>query len=97
MITFAKPQTNAKSRRSGTVQRKCVCTGTPGPTGERERCRKKRGSEPLGHRGGHDFGRIAVGLQRKLAINRLGDRFEQEADRMAEYAVNGAGSIAHGS
>jgi len=97
MITFAKPQTNAKSRRSGTVQRKCVCTGTPGPTGERERCRKKRGSEPLGHRGGHDFGRIAVGLQRKLAINRLGDRFEQEADRMAEYAVNGAGSIAPSS
>jgi hypothetical protein len=36
-------------------------------------------------------------LQRKLAINQPGDRFEQEADRMAEYAVHGSGSTAASS
>jgi Domain of unknown function (DUF4157) len=97
MIIFAKPQTNAKSRRSGTVQRKRVFGETPGPTGECEQSRKKRGSEPLGRSGGHNFGRIAVGLQRKLAINQPGDRFEQEADRMAEYAVHGSSSTAASS
>ena len=27
--------------RSGLLQRKCVCGGTPGPTGECEACRKQ--------------------------------------------------------
>src|SRR5882724_13613326 len=28
--------------RTGLLQRKCACGGTPGPTGECEACRKKR-------------------------------------------------------
>ena len=28
-------------------------------------------------------------LQRKLAVNQPGDRFEQEADRMADFVVHG--------
>ena len=28
--------------RSGLLQRKCACGGTPGPTGECEACRKKK-------------------------------------------------------
>src|SRR6266481_5497134 len=101
MSTFARPTQAAVTRRSFFahsrnmfIQQKCGCGGAPGATGEYEQCRKKRGSEPLGQSGGHDFSRIAVGLQQKLAINQPDDRFEQEADRMAEYAVNGAGSIA---
>ena len=104
MSTFARPTQAPVTRRSFfahsrnmLIQQKCGCGGAPGATGECEQSRKKCGSEPLGRSGGHDFSRIAVGLQRKLAINQPGDRFEQEADRMAEYAVNGAGSIAPSS
>jgi hypothetical protein len=37
---------------------------------------------------------MAVGLRRKLTINQRGDRFEQEADRMADYVVIGRNSMA---
>jgi len=68
--------------RSGLLQRKCVCCGTPGPTGESEACKKKQ----------------RLGLQTKLKINEPGDIYEQEADRIADqvlatpahYAVSGA-------
>lgn len=36
---------------------------------------------------GHDFSRVAVGAQSKLAVNEPGDRYEQEADRMAEQVT----------
>jgi hypothetical protein len=41
----AKPPRNASSptpARSGFLQRKCACGGTPGPTGECESCRRKK-------------------------------------------------------
>ena len=55
----------------GILQRKCVCGGTPGPTGECETCKRKR-----------------LGLQRKLTISESGDRYEKEADEIAESVVN---------
>jgi len=36
------PRTSFTPVRSGILQRKCACGGTPGPTGECEACRKKR-------------------------------------------------------
>src|SRR2546430_5729525 len=90
MSTFARPEQAAVTRkpffahsRNMLIQQKCGCGGAPRPTGEYEQCRKKRDSERLAQRGGHDFSRIAIGFQRKLAINQPDDRFEQEADRMA--------------
>ena len=64
--------------RSGLLQRKCACGGTPGPTGECEECSRKRLS---GQR------RAPLGLQTKLAVNQAGDRLEQEADRIAEQIM----------
>ena len=55
----------------GLLQRTCACGGTPGPTGECAECRRKR----------------KPGLQAKLKINPPGDRYEQEADRMAETVM----------
>jgi hypothetical protein len=60
--------------RTGLLQRKCACGGTPGPTGECEECRKKRlqgkaQNSAGGHlttrgfmepRGGHDFSKVRV-------------------------------------
>jgi hypothetical protein len=53
------------------LQRKCTCGGTPGPTGECAECRRKR----------------TLGLQTKLAVNTPGDRYEQEADHVAEQVM----------
>lgn len=39
--------------RSGVLQRKCACGGTPGPTGECDACRKKRESGTLQRRADH--------------------------------------------
>ena len=36
--------------RSGRLQRKCACGGTPGPTGECQECRKKRLQRQIGNR-----------------------------------------------
>ncbi len=55
----------------GILQRKCVCGGTPGPTGECEECKHKR-----------------PGLQAKLATNKPGDRYEKEADEIAEAVIS---------
>jgi hypothetical protein len=53
------------------LQRKCACGGTPGSTGECEECRKKKRS----------------GLQARLKVNELGDRYELEADRIAHQVL----------
>lgn len=58
--------------RTGVLQRKCACGGTPGPTGECAACRRKR-----------LLGKPTDTLQTKLRINEPGDKFEQEADRVA--------------
>jgi Domain of unknown function (DUF4157) len=95
VLAHAKPSaTPAPPGRSNLLQRKCACGGTPGPTGECEECRKKRRSKSSAQSAGHDFGKVAVGPQPKFTINQAGDRFEQEADRMADYVVNGRGSAA---
>lgn len=57
--------------RSGLLQRKCACGGTPGPNGECEECSKKR----------------AFGLQTKLKINEPGDIYEQEANQVADQVM----------
>ncbi len=62
---------------SGILQRTCACGSTPGPSGECTECRKKR---------------LVSGLQAKLAVSQPGDRWEQEADRMAEAAIAGSPS-----
>jgi hypothetical protein len=59
------------------LQRKCACGGNPGPSGECEECRKKRLAGP---------GK-GIGMQAKLAVNQPGDRWEREADQMAENVV----------
>lgn len=67
------------SARSRLLQRKCACGGAPGFTGECEECSRKRLSSP----------RTPAAVQTKLTVNRLGDEFEQEADRVAEAVVSG--------
>jgi len=52
---------------------------------------------PAARRSGHDFSRIPVhppsagAIQTKLAINKLGDSYEQEADRLAEQVTGQSG------
>ena len=58
------------------LQRKCACGGTPGPSGECEECRKKKLS--------------GSALQPKLKVGAPDDRFEREADRVAERVTSGA-------
>ena len=64
------------------LQRKCACGGTPVLGGECESCRKKRPS------------RAPASLQPKLVINQPGDRFEEEADRMADSVMSGESAAA---
>jgi Domain of unknown function (DUF4157) len=60
-----------RTRQGGIVQRKCVCGGVAGTSEECEAC----STEPR------------WGLQRKLAMNEPGDRYEQEADRIADQVM----------
>jgi hypothetical protein len=53
------------------LQRKCACGGAPGVDGMCAACRQKRLS----------------GLQAKLVVNKPGDRYEQEADRIADQVM----------
>lgn len=74
---MATPQTQIQAERrpsftparTGVLQRKCACGGTPGPSGECAECRKKRMLQP------------------KLTINEPGDKYEQEADRIADQVM----------
>ena len=64
----------AAVQQSGNIlQRQCICGALPGPSGECVRCRQKRS--------------LDLPLQTKLHINQPGDRFEREADRMAELVM----------
>jgi len=63
----------APQRGVSVLQRQCACGGSPGPSGECARCRKKR--------------LLGSPLQTKLRINQPGDRFEREADRMADVVM----------
>jgi len=61
------------------LQRKCSCGGTPGPSGECAACEQKR-------RAGTNRGQP---VQTKLAVNAPGDKYEREADRMADAVMAG--------
>jgi hypothetical protein len=56
------------------LQRRCVCGGSSGLAGSCSECEKKKlvGGQPL---------------QTQLAINEPGDRYEQEADRIADQVL----------
>ncbi len=60
----------------GLLQRKCACGKRAGLAGDCEECQQRKflGRTPL---------------QKKLDINEPGDRYEQEADRIAEQITNG--------
>jgi Domain of unknown function (DUF4157) len=64
------------------LQRKCACGGSPGVTGECAECSRKRlvSQPPL--------------LQTKLSIGRAGDKYEQEADRVADQVMRMSGNTA---
>jgi len=62
--------------RSGILQRKCACGGSAGLHGECAGCRRER-----------KLGQPGAGLQTKLTINRPGDKYEREADRVAAQVM----------
>lgn len=53
------------------IQRKCACGSAQGSTGKCDKCEKKR----------------ALSLQPKLTVNKPGDAYEQEADRVADQIM----------
>jgi|GEM_PF-3453075 len=75
----AGPQTQTQTApvpmpaHGGLLQRKCACGGPAGLTGECPGCQKKKLAKH--------------GLQTRLTLNRPGDIYEQEADRVAEEVV----------
>jgi peptidoglycan hydrolase-like protein with peptidoglycan-binding domain len=73
--TFSQPKLKINAPNvapsNHSLQRKCSCGGTPGPSGECEECRRKK----------------RLGLQAKLDINEPGDIYEQEADRIADQVM----------
>lgn len=58
------------------VQRRCACGGSPGPTGECAECRKERLTSSA-----------SLPVQTKLTVGPPGDRYEQEADRVADAVM----------
>ncbi len=61
----------AAPTRAGVLQRTCACGGESGPTGECADCRRKR----------------KLGLQPALRVGRSNDRWEREADRVADHVL----------
>ena len=61
------------------LQRKCACGGSPGLAEDCESCQQKKISAR------------PAGLQTKLAINKPGDVYEREADRVADQVTRGSG------
>ena len=65
--------TSSVSRNGLALQRKCSCGGSAGLSGECESCGKKK--------------LAGKALQAKLRVNEPGDRYEQEADRVADQVM----------
>lgn len=63
----------------GLLQRKCACGNASGALGTCTECQKKQGRS----------------LQTKLSISELGDRYEQEADRVAEQIMRMSSSAGY--
>jgi uncharacterized protein DUF4157 len=97
--TFAPAMTRAAAQRGrasaatfparpfGFLQRKCACEGAG--TGACEECEAGRGAPTPAQRFGHDFAKLPVHAEASapLAIGPPGDRFEQEADRIAQHVM----------
>ena len=62
--------------RAGILRRKCFCGVTPGPTGQCATCQR----QPLARHGLPTW-------QTKLKINEPGDKYEREADRIADQVM----------
>jgi len=75
----SKLQSSSIPMRARLLQRKCACGGTPGVDGECEECRNKRLSSQRQA--------SQVTLQTKLTVNKPGDRYEKEADQVAEQVM----------
>src|SRR2546429_4367774 len=73
------PKPSMASMQTQILQRKCACGGTPGVDGECGECRSKRLSSQRQA--------IPMTLQTKLTVNKPGDQYELEADRVAEQVV----------
>ena len=75
--TAARTAAPAATARAprGVLQRKCACGGTPGPSDECAECRKKR----------------LTGMQRKLRVGGADDRWEREADQVADRVMGTSG------
>src|SRR5215212_692873 len=69
--TKAAPTPSVMPTRSGLLQRKCACGGAAGMSGECEECSKKK----------------RFGLQTKLKVNKPGDIYEQEVDRIVAQVM----------
>ena len=83
--TFRKPflASAVVSTTQGVLQRKCACGGSSGLTGSCAKCEKKK--------------LVGQPLQTKLHINKPGDQYEQEADRVAAQVMRMADSDVHPS
>ena len=75
--TASAPARSFSPKRAGLLQRRCACGGTPGLDGECAECRRKR-----------MLGRPGVPIQAKLVISHPGDRYEREAERVAEQVTS---------
>jgi hypothetical protein len=67
----AAPKPSFTPVQGGLLQRKCACGGAPGLAGECEECSKKK----------------RLGLQTRLKVNKPGDNYEREADRIADQVL----------
>ncbi|MEH1778478.1 MAG: DUF4157 domain-containing protein [Nostoc sp.] len=69
------PVTASPLSQGGILQRKCACGNTAGSSGSCAECQEDGEMAVLGS------------IQTKLTINEPGDRYEQEADRVAEQVL----------
>ena len=72
-LTHVVQQTGCVQNKLGLLQRKCSCGSTSELTKDCSLCRQKQ--------------LLVETLQTKLRINQSGDRYEQEADRVAEQVL----------
>src|SRR5712692_8360050 len=90
------PMPSLTPAQSGLLQRKCACGGTPSvdvlrPLGQPLDSGTRFFRES---RFGHSFNQVRVhadaptGAQAKLTVNQPGDKYEQEADQLADAIVS---------
>ena len=72
----AQASTSFTPAYGGLLQRTCACGDTPGLDGQCAQCRRKRLS-----------GQMSPLIQTKLRISRPGDKYEREADRVAQQVM----------